>query len=33
MVVITGMDRDTQTGVALPHGVREKLQPYLIAAA
>jgi acyl-CoA thioester hydrolase len=32
MVAIAGMDRKTQTGVALPHGVREKLQPYLSSA-
>jgi acyl-CoA thioester hydrolase len=30
-VVIAGMDRETQTGVALPQGVREKLEPYLSA--
>lgn len=32
MVVIAGMDRKTQTGVELPYGVRETLQPYLISA-
>jgi acyl-CoA thioester hydrolase len=29
MVMIAGMDRETQTGVAIPQGVREKLQPYV----
>jgi len=29
IVVIAGMDRETQKGVALPEGVREKLKSYL----
>ena len=32
IVVIAGMDREKQTGVALPQKVREKLQPYLTSA-